>query len=603
MPNFSASFLVQFKSYQTYQFGYDAFGNNTTVGISGKSGALVTKAYGARNGVLESITYGSGDSLNYEYDNLDRVTKVKYNNRTVKSTYSYGADGSIGTVGYRSVMQDNYTYDSLGRLLEMRTTKSRNTLVQKLTYDYDSENRVTKYTYYDGKNMRPATYTYNADGTLNVFSPANGDKITYRYTKEAEPIASEKRDTLKALQTKVVEHDSNSAYTYKINYQYETATSDANRLTGRVSRLRYLYENQNDFSYDYEYDAAGNISRVKTWRYKNGELVNETLAEYTYDSQNRLTEEKNYTANITIQYTYDNFGNLRKATKYGGTSGLVYLSEDTFTMSTSGWRDQMTSVNGNAITYDGAGNPTEYYDGTELIWEGRELSYVGKTNGNQYSYFYNADGIRDMKQVFEGSSFITHEYRLMGDKVVEDKWGTNKRLVFMYDENGAPNTVYYYNNSTSATKYYYVLNLQGDVMEIRSESNALVAQYNYDAFGNILSIKSASGANITSSTHIANVNPLRYRGYFYDSETGFYYLNSRYYDPATRRFISADNVIDSSNFQGFNLYSYCKNNPVMYYDPNGKSALAIIGLGTLLASTLTLLTSSSPEKAPLIITT
>ena len=157
----------------------------------------------------------------------------------------------------------------------------------------------------------------------------------------------------------------------------------------------------------------------------------------------------------------------------------------------------------------------------------------------------------------------------MGDKVVEDKWGVNQRLVFMYDENGAPNTVYYYNGSTSATKYYYVLNLQGDVTEIRSTSNALVAQYNYDAFGNILSIKDANGNNITSSTHIANVNPLRYRGYFYDTETGFYYLNSRYYDPATRRFISADTIIDGRDFDGMNLYAYCWNNPVTHTDASG----------------------------------
>ena len=156
----------------------------------------------------------------------------------------------------------------------------------------------------------------------------------------------------------------------------------------------------------------------------------------------------------------------------------------------------------------------------------------------------------------------------------------------MYDENGAPNTVYYYNGSTSATKYYYVLNLQGDVTEIRSTSNALVAQYNYDAFGNILSIKDANGNNITSSTHIANVNPLRYRGYFYDTETGFYYLNSRYYDPATRRFISADNVIDERDFDSLNLYSYCGNDPVNRKDNGGAwwdIALDLVSIGFSIA--------------------
>ena len=67
-------------------------------------------------------------------------------------------------------------------------------------------------------------------------------------------------------------------------------------------------------------------------------------------------------------------------------------------MSASGWRDQMTAVNGNGITYDNAGNPTEYYDGTELIWEGRELSGAWLSDGRMYSYTYNADGIRDSKQ-------------------------------------------------------------------------------------------------------------------------------------------------------------------------------------------------------------
>ena len=79
------------------------------------------------------------------------------------------------------------------------------------------------------------------------------------------------------------------------------------------------------------------------------------------------------------------------------------------------------------------------------------------------------------------------------------------------------------------------------------------------------------------------MNPLRYRGYFYDPETGFYYLNSRYYDPATRRFISADNLLDISNFDGMNLYAYCLNNPVMYSDPDGDIALEAVLTYTLYA--------------------
>ena len=122
----------------------------------------------------------------------------------------------------------------------------------------------------------------------------------------------------------------------------------------------------------------------------------------------------------------------------------------------------------------------------------------------------------------------------------------------MIDQRGAqPNT------------YYYVLNLQGDVVKLVDGGGTSVASYAYDAWGNILA----------SSGSMAEKNPLRYRGYYYDSETGFYYLQSRYYDPATRRFINADVYAstDSSDAVSCNMFAYCNNNPVLLEDHNGKS--------------------------------
>ncbi len=115
--------------------------------------------------------------------------------------------------------------------------------------------------------------------------------------------------------------------------------------------------------------------------------------------------------------------------------------------------------------------------------------------------------------------------------------------------------------SAQPKTYYYVLNLQGDVVKLVTESGAVAASYEYDAWGNILA----------SSGSMAEKNPLRYRGYYYDSETGFYYLQSRYYDPATRRFINADVYAstDSSDAVSCNMFAYCCNNPVTRRDPAG----------------------------------
>ena len=184
-----------------------------------------------------------------------------------------------------------------------------------------------------------------------------------------------------------------------------------------------------------------------------------------------------------------------------------------------------------------------------------------------------------------GTQTVTHEYLTLNGKVARETIRTNNTLTavldFIYDESGKPFALKYSTNGTSFQTYYYVLNLQGDVVKlihyIPGFEYESVATYEYDAWGNIVS----------SSGRLAEINPLRYRGYYYDNETGFYYLQSRYYDPANRRFINADTYssTDPGDAIGCNMFAYCGNNPVMRNDYSGDAwwhwvaaTVAVVGL-------------------------
>ena len=116
-----------------------------------------------------------------------------------------------------------------------------------------------------------------------------------------------------------------------------------------------------------------------------------------------------------------------------------------------------------------------------------------------------------------------------------------------------------------------LLQLQGDVIGLLNSTGDLVARYVYDAWGQPISITDGKGKDVSGDpSHIANRNPLRYRGYYYDRETGFYYLQSRYYDPVLCRFINADDYASTGQgFLGHNMFAYCNNSPCSYQDPDG----------------------------------
>ena len=163
---------------------------------------------------------------------------------------------------------------------------------------------------------------------------------------------------------------------------------------------------------------------------------------------------------------------------------------------------------------------------------------------------------------------ITHDYLTQSGKVARETirqsvGGTvlsTKTLDFFYDESGRPFAFNYSVDGGIASTYYYILNLQGDVVQIIDANGVMQAEYVYSPWGEIIS---AEG-------DLAEINPLRYRGYYYDSETGFYYLQSRYYDPANRRFINADSLASTGQGSlGTNMFAYCNNCPTIYHDPSG----------------------------------
>ncbi len=176
-------------------------------------------------------------------------------------------------------------------------------------------------------------------------------------------------------------------------------------------------------------------------------------------------------------------------------------------------------------------------------------------------------------------------------------------LYFFYDDNDQPLGFYYTDVFTSDTgdKYYFVLNAQGDVVQIRDKTNDVVANYHYDAWGKLLSITDADGDAITNKLSIALKNPIRYRGYVYDNETGFYYLNTRYYDPSLRRFINADttDILNESKdaLTDKNLYAYCDNNPVMRSDDGGEFWLELALGAIAVTAVATVVIMSAPALA------
>ena len=224
------------------------------------------------------------------------------------------------------------------------------------------------------------------------------------------------------------------------------------------------------------------------------------------------------------------------------------------------------------------GCPTSY-DGMSATWSKGKLSRLSSST-KSHTYTYNGFGQRVAKaySYLAGSAqagdvtaynkkyYYDHAGRLVAEETSKTVQGTGtvtERIVFLYDESSVIGMEH--TTGGVSTRYYFQRNLLGDVQAIVNTNGTVVARYLYDAFGNCTI---ASG---TTNTAVANANPIRYRGYYYDDDTGLYYCNARYYSPKWRRFISPDDTayLDPESVNGLNLYCYCNNDPVNCTDPSG----------------------------------
>ncbi|MBP3461857.1 MAG: DNRLRE domain-containing protein [Bacilli bacterium] len=506
--------------------------------------------------------------INYEYNNNNLLDKIILNNKT----YGFIYDQFLNTKTIKindNILVNNIFEENNGNLI--KSIYGNN---DEVNYTYDEFNRIKDiikendmYSYKYGNNGELSKiisnndiYKYNYDLSKRLREYIfNNFKIKYDYDKNGN-VAN------KIYYLNNIEHVINNTYNdddlitkvimdnMEINYTYDSLgrliSNNINNYTyknkgKRTSLIIESIENRLG-KYFYKYDELNNITHI----YINNNLINK----YYYDDYNELIKEDNYITNQTINYEYDEDGNILSKKTYNiNTNNL--LNENIYEYNNNNWKDQLTKYNNIEIIYDEIGNPIQI--GNDILtWiNGRQLNSY-----NDILYKYNKDSIRTSKIV----NNIETKYYLENNKIILEQTDNNM-LYYLY--NDVDELIgFKYNEAV----YYYIKNIQDDIIGIIDSNNDTVVKYKYDSFGNIISIKDINNNEVTDINHIGNINPFRYRSYYYDKETKLYYLNSRYYNPLWGRFINIDSLLfQSGNALANNLYLYSYNNPINLLDSAG----------------------------------
>ncbi len=565
---------------------YDTAGNyvNTSEDASGKQQSYT---YNQDIGNMLTFTDALNRTTTFSYDNLNRLIQVT-DPLTIKSYYDYD---SVSNLVYsrdpRSTSSTDNTYrsfygpDSLNRLSNLTDPLNRNA-----TYIYDRSGNLTQISLpngleqefeYDGANRLVKTiidggkyFSYAYDGANGLTGVTDQNNNTYSWSHDGAHRLTSSTDAL----------------SYTLNYGWDKSNNMTGMSGSGYGSIQYNHGSDSQLLYVilpdgygifYDYDENGRIFNVRypgSYNYRKINYVLNGWVSQIQDPSMVHNYDYYYNDNGTIwrntswtgweDFAYDANGRLtswyyspwsggssmQENYAYDAAGNLMTKGSQTFTYNGA---NQITKA---GYTYDANGNMTG--DGSKIyIYNAlNQLTQVKRASDNVViaTYVYNHNGLRKSKTV----SGVTTTYN----------WDASGNLV--RETTAGVSTYFYYVGGKlvglkkNGTTYIVHDNLRGDVESITDVNGNIVAQAHYDPWGN----------QISSSGSLAQ--PMRYAGYYFDEETGLYYLKSRYYSPTLGRFLTRDDIdyIKGKNPQTLNLYSYCLNNPVSNIDPEGTNAIA-----------------------------
>lgn len=627
-PNNKIIEKLEYNADGTQSKSYDAFNNLTQYFYDGKKQLITTidpanhttsKTYD-EEGNLKTVTDGNGNITTYEYDELNRLTEVKNASNEITS-YTYDGNGNLLTHTDGNGNTTTYEYNTANKPARKIDHGGRTGEAGSFTYDsakteiytYNADRTLATKT---DRNGTTTTYTYDSHGRLTS-ETVSGETISYTYDgndnqltmTDATGTTSRTYDELGRVLTKSVPYIGSSTFTYDIlpgmdaGCVKEASLDPKGNLTEKVydrtGRLLTVTTDGKTTAYSY-YDNGSRQSTV----YQDG-----SREDYTYYTDNLLCTLTNKKADGTVidtyTYEYDAAHNQTGKTDSRGSTAYTYDAlniletvtepigrSTTYTYDSAGNRKTETvTYGGSTIISSSSYNEQNRLTGSTTMTNGvitETTAYGYDNNGNQLTTTTNGqvtaantyDARNQLVQTISGGATVANVYNGEGLRVSKSVNGVLTRYLYEYDKvtletdssgNQTARNVYGINllmRSSDGQTCYYMYNGHGDVTSLLdSGTGAITGTYYYDAFGNILD-------------HTGTASSITYAGYQYDEETGLYYLNSRMYDPKIARFLQEDTYSgDPNDPLSLNLYTYCHNEPVMYWDHSGHRAIADDGTG------------------------